>query len=75
MNASHEALVLTRPPDEFSYDGILSLRAAARTMAGERMPLPEEVAETPVAWEQEVMRQIQRIRFEVDYNKRPQHLQ
>jgi hypothetical protein len=66
---------MTRPPDKFRYDAILGLRAAARVMAGEPMPTPEQVAETPVDWENEVMQHIERIRFEEDYSKRPSYLQ
>jgi hypothetical protein len=74
-NANREALVMTRPPDQFKYDGILALRAAARLMAGEPLPSPEQVAETNLEWESEVMKAVQRIKFEEDYSKRPAFLQ
>jgi hypothetical protein len=66
---------MTRPPDQFKYDGILALRAAARLMAGEPLQPPDVYAETDLEWESEVMKAVQRIRFEEDYEKRPSYLQ
>lgn len=66
---------MTRPENKFRYDGILALRAAARVMAGEPLQPPEVYAQTDLEWESEVMKAVTRIRFEEDYNKRPQHLQ
>lgn len=68
-------MVLTRPDPIFRYDGVLALRAAARVMAGEPMPSPEQVAATDLEWERDVMAAIQRIRFHEDYALRPMQMQ
>ncbi len=66
---------MTRPPDEFRYDGLLALRAAARMRVGEPLQPPEVYAATDLEWEREVMRANQRLQFEIDYSKRPSFLQ
>ena len=49
------------PPYAFHDSGLLK-RAAVRVAGGERLPMPQQVADTPIIWEAEVMSYVYQIR-------------
>lgn len=54
------------PPNSF-WDEDLVTRAAMRVLAGEPMPLPDQVADMPSLWETDVNRQVMAVRRQQAY--------